>query len=155
MAHHPHSHGPHKQWDPHAVVWKPMPVVEVKKAGDPNASWVKQRFVVDSGGWRSVVPHKLGKQMGFRRHPGEKVHHYETVGPGHASYLNRTMELKAGSLPAVSVPVAWSTSNTARPALGRDGVFDMYDVTLSEAHDRITFTPRKGTPGYTPQGQHI
>eukprot|EP01065_Artemidia_motanka_P011484 TRINITY_DN16195_c0_g1_i1.p1 TRINITY_DN16195_c0_g1~~TRINITY_DN16195_c0_g1_i1.p1 ORF type:complete len:197 (+),score=35.68 TRINITY_DN16195_c0_g1_i1:79-591(+) len=148
-GHHHHHHG--HTWDPHAVVWKPMPSLQVRSGDAAKGSpWITHRFLIDSGSWKTIVPHSLGKKMGFKKSPNDHPSQYitESNAPG-ATYVERSMQLKPGTLPAVRVPVAWVDKNAGdvRPAIGRAGVFKMYDITLSESSDSINFVPRGSTPG--------
>eukprot|EP01059_Diplonema_ambulator_P012963 TRINITY_DN23457_c0_g1_i1.p1 TRINITY_DN23457_c0_g1~~TRINITY_DN23457_c0_g1_i1.p1 ORF type:complete len:135 (+),score=10.36 TRINITY_DN23457_c0_g1_i1:1-405(+) len=129
-----------EKWDPHAVVWKPKPLLQVRKHGD-NGEWHTQRFLIDSGSWMTIVPYEVGRSLGFKKHPNEAHRRYLTTAQGNVPYTTRMMDLKPGMSGGATIPVAWADKGTStRAAIGRTGVFDKYDITLNEADNSIAFT---------------
>eukprot|EP01062_Namystynia_karyoxenos_P077354 TRINITY_DN7763_c1_g2_i1.p2 TRINITY_DN7763_c1_g2~~TRINITY_DN7763_c1_g2_i1.p2 ORF type:complete len:150 (+),score=29.69 TRINITY_DN7763_c1_g2_i1:109-558(+) len=123
--------------------WKPTAEVLMKSAaGHASATpWVHRRMMIDSGAFMSIVDHKTGKEMGFRKDPHDRKHVFHTD-TGSGGYVKRDMLVKVGNHRAVTVPVAWAPKS-ARPDLelliGRRGFFKQFDVTFSGHDHRVTF----------------
>ena len=131
---------PSSKWDPHAVVWKPTPQLEVKK---PGGEWRSDRFIIDSGSWKSILPYTMGRSMGYQKHPGEIHSNYVTEATGRIGYTPRMLVMKPGpGASPTTIPVAWADKGSnVRAAIGREGVFNNYQITLNESRDLIQFSP--------------
>jgi Aspartyl protease len=118
-----------------------------KKAWNPLypvtlATSVKQKemyMTVDSGAEVSLVSREIGDLLGFTVSLGEELETGEGVG-GEIEYVTRSLDLTIDGH-TFKAPVAWIlTANTNAPLLlGREVVFDLFDIKFVQAEERIEF----------------
>jgi hypothetical protein len=118
-----------------------------KKAWNPLypvtlATSVKQKemyMTVDSGAEVSLVSREIGDLLGFTVSLGEELETGEGVG-GEIEYVTRSLDLTIDGR-TFKAPVAWIlTENTNAPLLlGREVVFDLFDIKFVQAEERIEF----------------
>ena len=103
----------------------------------------KQMYMtVDSGAQVSLVSREIGDLLGFTTSVGEETETGEGVG-GEIEYVNRSLSLTIDGH-TFKAPVAWIlTENTNAPLLlGREVVFDLFDIKFIQAEERIEFAWR-------------
>jgi hypothetical protein len=118
-----------------------------KKAWNPLypvtlATSVKQKemyMTVDSGAEVSLVSREIGDLLGFTVSLGEELETGVGVG-GEIEYVTRSLDLTIDGH-TFKAPVAWIlTENTNAPLLlGREVVFDSFDIKFVQAEERIEF----------------
>ena len=118
-----------------------------KKAWNPLypvtlATSVKQKemyMTVDSGAEVSLVSREIGDLLGFTVSLGEELETGEGVG-GEIEYVTRSLDLTIDGH-TFRATVAWIlTENTNAPLLlGREVVFDLFDIKFVQAEERIEF----------------
>ena len=99
-------------------------------------------MTVDSGAQVSLVSREIGDLLGFTTSVGEETEMGEGVG-GEIEYVNRSLNLNIDGH-TFKAPVAWIlTENTNAPLLlGREVVFDLFDIKFIQAEERIEFSWR-------------
>ncbi|PSB41202.1 hypothetical protein C7B77_27625 [Chamaesiphon polymorphus CCALA 037] len=125
------------------VSWNPLyPVTLAKPLGTRIGLNGRQQniyMVVDSGSEVSLIDRELGYLLGMTLLPEEIPRTGEGVG-GEIQYVNRSLDLTIDGR-AFKAPVAWLISDIA-PApllLGREVVFDLFDIKFVQAEKRIEF----------------
>ncbi len=99
---------------------------------------IKLKMLVDSGADFSLIPKELGSQLGYVRSPGETINQAEGVG-GSVGYLLRDISMAIDSH-SITVPVAWLQTETCEEILlGREVVFDCFDIEFKQAEETIVF----------------
>jgi Aspartyl protease len=103
---------------------------------------LKQRevlMVVDSGAEVSLITKTLGEELGFSVTYGEKIEVGQGVG-GEIEYVYRTIDLTVDGY-TFKAPLAWviSDSNDIPLLLGREVVFDLFDIKFVQAEEKIEF----------------
>jgi Aspartyl protease len=96
-------------------------------------------MVVDSGSEVSLIDRELGYLLGLTLLPEEVPQTGEGVG-GEIQYVNRSLDLTIDGR-TFKATVAWLISDVA-PApllLGREVVFDLFDIKFVQAEKRIEF----------------
>jgi hypothetical protein len=96
-------------------------------------------MTVDSGAQLSLISYEVGKSLGFEVSKGEPI----TVGAGvggEVKYVRRVIDLTIDKH-TFKAPVAWLITEIANAPLllGRDVVFDLFDVKFVQAQERIEF----------------
>ena len=96
-------------------------------------------MTVDSGAEVSLVSREIGDLLGFTVSLGEELETGEGVG-GEIEYVIRFLDLTIDNR-TFKAPVAWIlTENTNAPLLlGREIVFDLFDIKFVQAEERIEF----------------
>ncbi|MCY7337084.1 MAG: hypothetical protein LH613_12875 [Chamaesiphon sp.] len=97
-------------------------------------------MTVDSSGAEvSLVSREIGDLLGFTVSLGEELETGEGVG-GEIAYINRSIDLTIDGH-TFRATVAWIlTENTNAPLLlGREVVFDLFDIKFVQAEERIEF----------------
>lgn len=123
--------------------WEPLhPVLFVVGEAAPVEYRSKQRevlMVVDSGAEVSLISKKLGEELGFSVAYGEKIEIGQGVG-GEIEYVNRMVDMSIAGH-TFKAPVAWILSDVGDTPLllGREVVFDSFDIKFIQAEERIEF----------------
>jgi hypothetical protein len=103
---------------------------------------VKQKemsMIVDSGAEISLVSREIGDLLGFTVSLGEELETGEGVG-GEIEYVIRSLDLTIDDH-TFKAPIAWIlTENTNAPLLlGREVVFELFNIKFVQAEERIEF----------------
>jgi hypothetical protein len=96
-------------------------------------------MLVDSGAELSLISLEIGKLLGFRLADGEILSDGTGVG-GEIQYVNRAVNFTIDGH-SFKAPVAWlQTEITDVPLLlGREVVFDLFNIEFIQAEERIEF----------------
>jgi hypothetical protein len=123
--------------------WEPLyPVLFTVGETAPVEYRSKQRevlMVVDSGAEVSLISKILGEELGFSVAYGEKIEIGQGVG-GDIEYVNRIIDISiAGN--TFKAPVAWILNDIGDTPLllGREVIFDLFDIKFIQAEERIEF----------------
>jgi Aspartyl protease len=128
--------------------WEPLhPVLFIVGEAAPVEYRSKQRevlMVVDSGAEVSLISKTLGEELGFSVAYGEKIEIGQGVG-GEIEYINRIIDISIAGH-TFKAPVAWILSEVGDTPLllGREVVFDLFDIKFVKAEERIEFEWRGG-----------
>jgi hypothetical protein len=102
-------------------------------------------MVVDSGADFSIISLKAGQDLGYALADGEKILVGQTIG-GTVEYVLRQIEMTIDGH-TLMVPAAWIQNNTADVMLlGREVVFDRFNIEFRQADEEIIFTRREDVP---------
>ena len=128
------------------AAWEPLyPVLLNVGEAAPQEYRLKHREVlmtVDSGAEVSLISKVLGEELGFSVSYGESIETGMGVG-GEIEYVNRTIDMSIGGH-SFKAPVAWVIDETDVPLLlGREVVFDLFDIKFVQAEQRIEFDWRE------------
>ena len=101
-------------------------------------------MLVDSGAEVSLITNKLGNDLGYALADAESTLLAETVG-GTVEYVLRNIEMTIDGHNFIA-PVAWLQTeiNTEQLLLGRELVFDRFNIEFRQAEEKIVFTWRDG-----------
>ena len=100
-------------------------------------------MLVDSGAEVSLISLKLGQDLGLTLADAESKLIAETIG-GVVEYVTRDVEMTIDEHSFIA-PVAWLQSNTGgeQLLLGREVVFDKFNIEFRQADEQIIFTWRE------------
>jgi len=113
--------------------WQPKYEVQLK-----FQRAIKLKMLVDSVADFSLITNQLGNQLGYVKSPGETINQANGVG-GSIGYLLRDVEMEIDSH-VVIAPVAWlQTEECEEVLLGREVVFDCFDIEFKQAEETIVF----------------
>jgi hypothetical protein len=118
-------------WIPTYPVYFPT----LDKKGD------KEALLVDSGADISLVTYEFGKRLGFQRTPQDVILKAQGVG----STIEYLMKKVAITIEGVTFDnhFAWVQDDSIEDMiLGREVVFDLFDITFKQAEESIIFQPR-------------
>ena len=115
--------------------WQPLYPVTLSSSNNSTDALM----VVDSGADLSLIGRELGESLGFALSEGEPVIDGSGVG-GEVKYVNRLINMTIDGH-TFQAPVAWLlTEITNAPLLlGREVVFDLFDIKFVQAEERIEF----------------
>ena len=95
-------------------------------------------MLVDSGADFSVIDFETGKNLGFQISTGEISEFGEGVG-SRVEYVMRELEMTIENH-TFKAKVAWLLDKNIQEALlGREGVFDLFDIEFKQADEEIIF----------------
>jgi hypothetical protein len=116
-------------------LWRPtknIVIISEEKSGEFE-------FLVDSGADFSLIGYQSGLSLGFERAKNEKVYTGEAAGGAEISYLLRDVKMNIDGH-TFSVTVAWLLDeNSDELLLGREIVFDFFDIEFKQADEQILF----------------
>lgn len=116
--------------------WQPRYEVALKVQNSENV-----QILVDSGAELSLITKKLGEDLGLSRTAGESISKAEGVG-GSIEYLLRDIEMELDGHIFIA-PVAWAQTDVCQEILlGREVVFDLFDIEFKQAEEMIIFKRR-------------
>ncbi|OCR01996.1 hypothetical protein BCD67_05350 [Oscillatoriales cyanobacterium USR001] len=96
------------------------------------------KMLVDSGAELSLITKQLGEDLGLSRTTGERINKAEGVG-GSIEYLLRDIEMELDGH-VFTAPVAWAQTDFCEEILlGREVVFDLFDIEFKQADETIIF----------------
>lgn len=96
------------------------------------------KMLVDSGADISLISKELGLNLGLTKLPEELILQGDSVG-GSVSYLLRNLRLKIDSH-EFNAPFAWLQMDDCEEILlGREVVFDLFDIEFKQAEETIIF----------------
>ena len=99
-------------------------------------------MIVDSGAAKSVISLKTGQHLGYGLADGEELLVAETLG-GMVEYVLRRVEMTIDRY-SFTAPVAWLQNHTTDVMLlGREVVFDKFNIEFRQASEEIIFTWRE------------
>ncbi len=98
-------------------------------------------MLVDSGADFSLIPKDLGHILGYELAVAETVSQAEGVG-GSVRYVLRNVEMQLDSY-TFTAPAAWMQTEAYQDVLlGREVVFDLFDIEFKQADEKIIFKKR-------------
>ncbi|MEG3845437.1 DUF5678 domain-containing protein [Microcoleus sp. herbarium19] len=98
-------------------------------------------MLVDSGAELSLITKQLGEDLGLSRTAREIISKAEGVG-GSIEYLLRDIEMELDGH-IFTAPVAWAQTDFCEEILlGREVVFDLFDIEFKQAEETIIFKRR-------------
>ncbi len=111
---------------------------------------ISTTMLVDSGAELSLISFKLGQDLGFALADAESSLLAETVG-GRVEYVIRNVEMTIDGHGFIA-PVAWLQTNTGgeQLLLGREVVFDRFNIEFRQAEEQVLFTWREDFSSQTP-----
>jgi len=101
-------------------------------------------MIVDSGAEFSVISLKTGRDLGYELADGEELLVAQSLGLK-VEYVLRRVEMKIDGH-SFTAPVAWLQNNlTDEMLLGREVVFDKFNIEFRQAEEEIIFTWRESS----------
>ena len=105
----------------------------------------KEEMLIDSGADISLINYEFGKLLGFEKSPHATILEAEGVG-GNVPYLlrNTTIEIEGFQFENI---FAWlQDEQVDEMIIGREIVFDLFDIEFKQAEEIILFKRRKNEP---------
>jgi hypothetical protein len=88
----------------------------------------------------TLIPFRLGRSLGFRQRPSERIHELSGISGAGVPYVLRRVRLRLGDA-AFPVRVAWALIEEVPLLLGRVDIFARFHILFDERAHLITFTP--------------
>ena len=113
--------------------WKPfIPVTLIS-----SMATLKRYLLVDSGADITLIPKEEGKEIGFALKEGEDIKSIGGVGSS-LPVVYRELKLQIGVY-EFNAPVAWALEEDVPFLLGREVVFDKFDIEFKQAERKVIF----------------
>ena len=127
--------------------WKPFFDIEI---GKTTKKFLKSKMLVDSGADISVISKEFGEELGLKLADNEKIFSANGVGGGILEYVEREIYFRFNKEHTLKVPVAWiQDARYSEMIIGREVVFDSFDITLIQANEVIIFKKHEPTMPYS------
>ena len=116
--------------------WLPTYIVHLKH----GATELPATMLVDSGADFSVISHRAGRDLGYALADAEQTLLAQGIG-GVVPYVLRSIEMRIDGHAFVA-PLAWlqDDSGIDEMILGREEVFDRFNIEFRQADEQILFT---------------
>lgn len=115
------------------LIWRPVADVHLKRV---DGEWLLYFFYIDSGADVTLIPYRLGKFLGLN---DVGLPRTEIQGiNGHVAVIMTELTMRIGEQ-EFCAPVAWSQIEEVPLLLGRDGVFDTFEITFRQDNHRVIF----------------
>ena len=117
--------------------WQPLYEVELKYKKSMSF-----KMLVDSGADFSLIPFQIGISLGYSLSDGEIIYKAAGIG-GSVEYVLRNIEIKIDNY-SLKAPIAWvQTKHCDDIILGREMIFDTFDIEFKQADEDIIFRKRR------------
>ncbi|MEW5759129.1 MAG: hypothetical protein AB1755_06690 [Candidatus Omnitrophota bacterium] len=116
-----------------AIYYRPNAIIKLTNG---NHS-VTSNMIVDSGADISIIPKSEGDLLGFRIEEGEEVKDISGIG-GQIPILYRTVDMFIGA-ENMKIKVAWALVDDLPPILGREDIFDNFNIEFRQKDKKIIF----------------
>lgn len=119
--------------------WQPNYSVKLKH----NLQEIDATMLVDSGAEVSLISYKIGQDLGYQLADAETKLRAETIG-GIVEYVLRNVEITIDNHQIIA-PVAWLQTpiEAEQLLLGREVIFDKFNIEFRQADEQIIFTWRE------------
>ena len=101
---------------------------------------------IDSGADMTLIPFHLGRSLGFRQRPTDRVLELSGISGAGVPYLLRTARLRIGTR-WLKIRLAWVLIEEVPLLLGRADLFPKCQILFDEHDERVLFTFRSGEMG--------
>ncbi|UCE74260.1 MAG: hypothetical protein JSV56_00770 [Methanomassiliicoccales archaeon] len=101
-----------------------------------SGKWIKFRPFIDSGADISIIPHSVGKYLGFEME--DKIVEFGGVSGKHLPVIIKKMKMRIGDI-ELEPRVGWALIEEAPPLLGRLDIFDKFNITFKEKEEIVLF----------------
>lgn len=105
-----------------------------------NAATLEVAMYIDSGADMTVIPFRLGRSLGFRRRPKERLLHLSGIGGAGVPYVMRTARIRIGEN-SFRIRLAWAFIEDLPLLLGRVDIFPRFQILFDERRRQVRFTP--------------
>ncbi|MBI2968049.1 MAG: retropepsin-like domain-containing protein [Bacteroidetes bacterium] len=118
--------------------WRPVYPAQLRN----NKNIIKGFFLIDSGADSSLISKEAGKQLGFIKQTDDAVLTAFGIG-GTVEYILKMVDCTIDGH-TLKIPVAWiQTDDIDDMIIGRDVVFDYFDIEFKQKTKKIVFKPVK------------
>lgn len=102
----------------------------------------KVEMLVDSGADMCLIPFWIGVVLGLTISKGEPISEAFGIG-GSVKYVTRSLHYIIDDILVENVPTAWIQNEDIDDfILGREGIFDVFDIEFKQAEEKIIFKYR-------------
>ena len=105
-----------------------------------KTSTLEVAMYIDSGADMTLIPFGLGRSLGFRQRPTERILELSGISGAGVPYVLRTARIRIGNQ-AFTIRVAWALIEDVPLLLGRTDIFPRFQILFDEKRHRVTFTP--------------
>jgi len=95
---------------------------------------------IDSGADMTLIPLHLGRSLGFRQRPRERIFELSGISGAGVPYVLRTAHLRIGAK-QLNVRLAWALIEEVPLLLGRIDIFPRFQILFDERRHHVIFTP--------------
>ncbi|MEK9149089.1 MAG: retropepsin-like aspartic protease [Candidatus Desantisbacteria bacterium] len=113
--------------------WKPIILLTLIS----DTVSLEEYLLVDSGADITLIPKKVGKELGFTLKEGEEPDSLGGV-TGSTPIVYRQLKIRIGKF-EFDAPVAWALEERVPFLLGREVVFDKFNIEFKQAERKVIF----------------
>jgi hypothetical protein len=107
-----------------------------------SAATLEVAMYIDSGADMTLIPFRLGRALGFRQRPSDRIVELSGIGGAGVPYAVRRARMRIGDI-SLKIRLAWALIEEVPPLLGRLDIFPRFRIIFDERRLRVTFTPAR------------
>lgn len=115
------------------LIWRPVVDVHLKRS---DGEWLLYFFYLDSGADLTLIPYRLGRFLGFKE-SGMPRTEIQGINGKVAVIMTDVLMRIAGK--EFMSPVAWSQIEGVPLLLGREGIFDQFEIVFRQEGHKVLF----------------
>jgi len=116
-----------------------LPLYPIKFFIDDN--FVIENALIDSGADISAINYSFGVEIGLKKEKHDYIFQVEGIG-GTMDYILKSIQIEIDNY-LLQIPVAWlQDKDSADIIIGREVVFDLFDIEFKQKDERIIFAKR-------------
>jgi hypothetical protein len=116
------------------VINRPVADIELKSKTN---EWIECHPYIDSGADVTLIPLSLGRLLGLEI-AKDKIESLYGLGKQGVPVIFQTVEMKIGKY-EFETEIAWALTEEVVPLLGRNGVFDKFNVYFKQSRQIVEF----------------
>lgn len=105
---------------------------------ETNGQKVEVFMCIDSGADITMIPLRLGRALGFKQDPSDKILEIKGVSGGGVPYVLRNVNLFLNGK-QLNIRLAWALIEEVPLLLGRMDIFQKFKITFDEKQEVVTF----------------
>ena len=105
-----------------------------------NHRKIETPMYIDSGADITMVPLNLGRALGFKQTPSDKIYEIRGVSGGGVAYILKTAYLTIGKH-RFKIRLAWALIEEVPILLGRMDIFPRFKIAFDERKEVVSFAP--------------
>lgn len=105
-----------------------------------NQKKIETSMFIDSGADITMLPFNLGRALGFKQTPSDKIYEIRGVSGGGVAYILKTAYLTIGRH-RFKIRIAWALIEEVPLLLGRMDIFPRFKIIFDEQKEIVSFLP--------------
>ena len=116
------------------IIFRPVAKIYLLRK---NQDWIAEYCYVDSGADYTLIPYRIGRFLGFENSASDEIKDIGGIG-GAIGVRFTDIKMKISSYEFLC-KIAWAQSDRVRFLLGRENVFENFEITFRQKERKTIF----------------